>query len=58
MRTVQGKPHALGHSAECPKCKSHTLVTGPPTEIKCPCGETFKVTWWRYGDPVVRITST
>lgn len=58
MQTVVGKRHALGHTAECPKCKSLALVTGPPTEIKCVCGETYQVTWWRFGDPVISIKTT
>ena len=58
MRTVVGKPCWGGHSAECPKCKQTTLVTGPPCEIKCGCGETFKVKWWRYGDPVINIENS
>jgi ribosomal protein S27E len=59
MRTVLGKPNALGHSAECPECKSLALVTGPPTEIKCLiCGTTYRVMWHRYGDPIICIVTS
>lgn len=57
MQTVQATPAALGNrAAKCPKCGASTLITSaPPVEIKCPCGETYKATWWRYGDPVLRF---
>ena len=52
------KAAAFGHTAKCPDCGSLTLVTGPPQKVKCVCGAEWFATWFRHGDPVIKIQST
>ncbi len=60
LREVQFKPEAGGHAGKCPDCGVLFWTTGQPGTAtghatKCECGASWRSTWYRVGEPAVKV---
>lgn len=60
LRSVRFEPQAGGFAGKCPDCGASFWTTGEPGTVtghstKCSCGASWRSTWTRVGDSMLRV---